>query len=500
MINDLFAGIDDSVQHSLSADDGAFWMSTDTLDEAIQLAQETLHTVENWSHTWGLEFSLDKTKTVFFSKKRPNPLPTLHLMNKPIKYVSEYKFLGVYFDRHLIWRSHISYVQERCQRDLRLLSMISNRRWGADFLSLRRSYLALTRPKLDYASFLFSTASKCHLLKLNRIQYAAARISLHAHRCTKVSLLESEAQLLPLSLRRLQLQSQYFCRTLSSGATLQSFLEPDLPYHLLSPVSIPPVSYRSLVGLTELDVPYKTILQITPQNYYKTVKLPAFNSFSGLNKESLSSESWQQLVSDTLQNKYPNHTVIYCDGSKNRFSCGCAVWSSEFQIKAKLPHSTSIFTAEMYAILCALLFSVRLPGPSVIFSDSLSCITSLQNPYPVRHYLINRILSLYSSHNSSECNIEWIPSHMGIPGNENADSLAKQSLTHCTITNLSLSLPDAYRLIKQKIFTKWLDLQTTDTSVIAPPPAPPPRTPPPKNPSDAHEKSHTVLSLSNLRI
>ena len=98
------------------------------------------------------------------------------------------------------------------------------------------------------------------------------------------------------------------------------------------------------------------------------------------------------------------------------------------------------------------------------FSDSLSCITALQNPYPVRHYLINRILLFFINPDSSKFSLEWIPSHMGIPGNENADLLAKQSLNLNSITKISLPLPEAYHLINHKIKSKWLNTQSVDTS------------------------------------
>ena len=42
--------------------------------------------------------------------------------------------------------------------------------------------------------------------------------------------------------------------------------------------------------------------------------------------------------------------------------------------------------------------------------------------------------------------IQWIPSHTGIEGNENADFLAKESLKLNFITKAPYSIPDALRI------------------------------------------------------
>ena len=167
MINDLFSGLDPNVMHSLYADDGAAWVITPSLAEAVETMQHTISVIEEWSHTWGLELSTDKTKAVLFTNKRPRNIPNLYLYNTPIEYVNSYKFLGITFDRHLTWTTHIDILKSRCDKDLRLLTILANRRWGADFISLRNFYLALTRPKVDYGSFLYATACRTNLLKID---------------------------------------------------------------------------------------------------------------------------------------------------------------------------------------------------------------------------------------------------------------------------------------------------------------------------------------------
>ena len=49
---------------------------------------------------------------------------------------------------------------------------------------------------------------------------------------------------------------------------------------------------------------------------------------------------------------------------------------------------------------------------------------------------------------SEKVSIQWVPSHTGIPGNERADELARQSLSLQTISNVSFSTIDAKRIIQ----------------------------------------------------
>ena len=63
---------------------------------------------------------------------------------------------------------------------------------------------------------------------------------------------------------------------------------------------------------------------------------------------------------------------------------------------------------------------------TVIYSDSLSCLQTLENrnlEHPVIREIVHLLTYLYSV--GSEIEFCWIPGHAGIPGNEKADRTAK---------------------------------------------------------------------------
>ena len=122
----------------------------------------------------------------------------------------------------------------------------------------------------------------------------------------------------------------------------------------------------------------------------------------------------------------------------------------------RLPDKSTIFSAEMHAIFLAL-DHVETSGNSkfVILSDSKSVLQSLQgrdwtNP------LTRKVLERHNLLREQNKKIKffWVPSHIGIKGNEDADSAAKEALSK-RVTNITLPYSDYRRQIKPYIYTKW---------------------------------------------
>jgi len=145
----------------------------------------------------------------------------------------------------------------------------------------------------------------------------------------------------------------------------------------------------------------------------------------------------------TIQNKFlekssqyrDNAISFYTDGSKlsKDVPTGVGVFSPNLHlcITHKLPPETSIFTAEAWAILLAIKINASFGANCVkttIFLDSKSILDTLSSPIPSKNYLIHNIKKrlLDSSREGRVIYLFWLPAHKGIPGNETADSLAKE--------------------------------------------------------------------------
>ena len=117
-----------------------------------------------------------------------------------------HKLLGLYYDSpHLKWKAHTDYLIVDCMRRVDIMKAVSSPNFGASSKVLRQFYLAYIRAKLNYGSVLYSSAtsaSKCNLEWLEKIQNACCRMILGARRSTPIISLQAEAHIPSLELQR----------------------------------------------------------------------------------------------------------------------------------------------------------------------------------------------------------------------------------------------------------------------------------------------------------
>ena len=131
---------------------------------------------------------------------------------------------------------------------------------------------------------------------------------------------------------------------------------------------------------------------------------------------------------------------IYTDGSKDKNRCGFGVYiENVLEASHRVNDIASIYSAEALAILYALrTIEINDLDNVVIFSDSLGVLKRLASIglNSDNNLIISDIfLCLHNLLIEKNKNIKfvWIPSHVGIIGNDKADSLAKEALNNETI-------------------------------------------------------------------
>ena len=164
---------------------------------------------------------------------------------------------------------------------------------------------------------------------------------------------------------------------------------------------------------------------------------------------------------------YGDFYHIFTDGSKDadklKAGAGIVVYSPENKIihtmSIKLNGYLSIYTCELIAIQYATSYIAQNNiKKAVIFSDSLSSLQSLQVGHSkTRPELINEILQNNTEihKNNGTVHFTWVPSHVGLQGNEDADKLAKLGCTSGTEHPIKLSVKEVYSLIKMRISEHW---------------------------------------------
>ena len=118
------------------------------------------------------------------------------------------------------------------------------------------------------------------------------------------------------------------------------------------------------------------------------------------------------------------YTHIFTDGSRDGDKTAAAFICQSFEFSKSLPDKASIFTAELEAIVPALRY-VKITAKNnkfVVFGDSKSALPALLSKWdhPTVQTVMRFLVFLHTVHTTVLfC---WLPSLMGISGNEHADS------------------------------------------------------------------------------
>ena len=121
---------------------------------------------------------------------------------------------------------------------------------------------------------------------------------------------------------------------------------------------------------------------------------------------------------------------VFVNGSKSDTGVGFGVVFPSFCRWGNLSAVASVFIAELSAIVLALRTIFTLPVNSfVIFSDSRSVLSALNSSTPFIYPLVLPALEwLYLlSNRGYRVGFYWVPDHVGVPGNERADRLAREA-------------------------------------------------------------------------
>ncbi|GBN70030.1 hypothetical protein AVEN_212119-2-1, partial [Araneus ventricosus] len=166
------------------------------------------------------------------------------------------------------------------------------------------------------------------------------------------------------------------------------------------------------------------------------------NPFSGFDKSTTAPITFQQLFHHHRY-RYSSFVPIFTDGSKSDGHVGCGVVFPSDTLSYRLHNCCSVFTAELVAIFCALQeISPSSQRKFIIYTDSMSALESLSHYDNRIHPVALEILSVLKFLRNKGFSIIfcWVPSHVGISGNETADVIARfasdflqRALSYCDI-------------------------------------------------------------------
>ncbi|XP_076054465.1 uncharacterized protein LOC143033150 [Oratosquilla oratoria] len=353
--------------------------------DSFRGCQKVLHCLQETTKDLGLKFSAPKTKAIHFS--RTTPTANLCLNGQDIEWVNEYKYLGVIIDRHLSFTSHIKYVAKRVRCRLNAMRAISGLPGGANSYVLHRVYQTTIRPILEYGSVALAFASKIARHHLDAIQNRAARLILGvpSWSCTQTCLHETD--LIPSQFRH------------DAGLTIFTDKVLRSPSH--------PLHSQVLSALEESKEAFKdnTWLLQTADNW--RLHTPVDDYLPEIQDRAVQPPWVKPAAALRVNRPYDSKSSATHDQS------------------FRATDGSSTVQTELAAIREAIIDSRSHPEDIiVIHTDSQGAIDSIRNPHR-DNIALNRDIQDNIQQSGKTYVINWIPSHLGIPGNETADAAAK---------------------------------------------------------------------------
>lgn len=479
-INSLAAEIPPELFSSLFVDDVLIACADDNLQSLQRRLQHGVDKIATWAKLNGFRFSAKKTEMMYFySGTEPVYKPPVMLDQKALNQPPSIRFLGLHFDPKLTYREHIAKLRSKCLKDLNLLKSISAQSWGADQETMMRLYRSLIRSKLDYGCIVYGAASATYLSSLDTVANEAMRIASGAFRSSPIVSLNVLLNEPTLNRRRQDLTLRYFyklkCHFLNPAYS--SVHNDRLSQLFTSHNYNSPLIMRAKRALASYEMPQLYVIPYkTPSVFsWQLLHPQADKDFLFIPRKELSSSALKQYHGETAD-AFEDHVAIYTDGSKSPQGVGAAAVCGQRTFSLSLPPEASILTAELHAIKLALNFiadSVR--TKFIIFTDSLSSVEVLSRGSLANHFtwrICEQIHLLLSS--GKTVVVSWLPSHVGILGNERADQAAKLAARRPPEFAL-LPYRDLDRTIRRRTYDKWTldwENENKDLQLIKPSPGP----------------------------
>jgi ribonuclease HI len=378
--------------------------------------------------------------------------------------------LGLWLDRNLRWGKHINEARDNILNFIKLFKVLSGSGWGVHPIHLRHLYIAVVRSRIDYACFLYGNSSDSLLAKLDRLQNICLRIIGGFIKSTPIHVMHSELCISPLFIRRQYLASKFYLKHKSypHNALLGCLGElTDLtnslywrrkkkPLLLNSHIlySLIPMHSTNQLGMFSLNT-WVTNIDLSEHLHCQITDI-------SIAKRYCNNQQLQISCFSMLNNAYRGHYKLFTDGSKHEDCSGLAFldWQTGESHKLRIACKISIMYTEMIAVLEALSYIQGINHKNfVILTDSKSTIqhiarcTGNARGIPLGYVIIDLISRMKSA--EKHVVIQWIPSHIGISGNEEVDRLAKAATSDADIFHCLPLHTDILYQVKKDCRKKW---------------------------------------------
>ncbi|TVY74677.1 putative RNA-directed DNA polymerase from transposon BS [Fusarium oxysporum f. sp. cubense] len=429
------------------ADDTAILSIGDTVDETTAMASGAIDEMVRWGAMNGVSFDTKKTEVMHFSRSKLRAAPAVRHGDIEKHPESALRWLGIWLDSRLSFRIHVEKWAAKAQAVAYHLRGLTNTKHGPLPAAVRSAVRACIEPVLLHGSEAWYPgtsrprwnqptkdlpSSNQHLIqRMTKAMNQAMRAILPVWKTTPIAALHRDSGIPPVA----QLLE---ARRLRFSARLKSLDEAHPLARRTRPPSQP--AYHDLIKRryqAQTESSFRTRLRRTDELLAPCARPKLieqrFNQEQMPPLQTASKKETADAFLRWVQSLDPLTLVVYSDGSLS--SQGAASYGFTIhQDSLPVLHGSGrlgpaeVFDAEATGALQGLKAALNLQESVsrniIICLDNLAAATCLRGtPSDSSQDVFLEFQALAALHGATQ--VRWVPGHTDIPGNEQADKLAK---------------------------------------------------------------------------
>ena len=161
----------------LFADDTNLFYSSKSISDLQHVLNQEMAALSEWFKANRLSLNIDKTSYILFSasnvRRVPQPSFELFIESFKVKRVESCKFLGVYLDEKMTWKTHIEQITSKMAKTVGIISRIKH---ILPKYILHTSYYTMIFPYSHYCNIVWASTYTSRLQKIVVFQKKIIRI------------------------------------------------------------------------------------------------------------------------------------------------------------------------------------------------------------------------------------------------------------------------------------------------------------------------------------
>lgn len=468
-IRDLFPGMASSIRVISYMDDIVLLISSTSLKKNIRILEREVKKLYALGAQHAIQFDLDKTELLHFTKSKKAKDFNLQLPNQVIVQPKELvRWLGIWYDSGLTFKQHVSTRVSQARSSFQRLARLANIEKGLSPFAFRQLYLACITNVADYGSPIWWKGQAQFKRPLQALQNLGLRKVLGVFKTAPIIPMEIEAALYPPDIRLDTSNRRYAFRILKLSPSHPINHESTVPGSQLDRLRN---SIRSLADIDSLE----------PIQHFKYPpwkrETPYTVNISKLSKEeaTMAHNAEIETKEARAQNQSQDHISIYTDASyiPALETTGIGVALAAYQHTAegtRLIHQKTanigpeqlVYNGELEGATLAVEYIASIARQNLkasIYADNQAALFRLKTPSdrPGQSCQIRATrATLQAKEKGTQVEFNWVPGHQDISGNEVADKLAKAATQSDPISN-DISLAVLGSRIKSLTTSSWLE-------------------------------------------